>query len=221
MRRRYQAGRHLRKDDVGDHAAHEIDRLARNDCRERFISDVTSPACRRRTTAAGQRREKKEISRRTRCRLPAREPNTCHSGLPFRLSGEGTNPESLEDHRPFRWSGGVRRKVSQAFGSPLSKPRLNHWTRCAEVPCVNFSGDTWPPALFWSAIIADALAAWSRLSTSPGSSDLALHASRPCGPHAGVAVGLQLEFYRQLVRLIRVLALQPSHLRVDPLRCCT
>ncbi len=30
--------------------------------------------------------------------------------------------------------------VSQAFTSPLAYPRLNHFTRCAEVPCVNDSG---------------------------------------------------------------------------------
>lgn len=27
--------------------------------------------------------------------------------------------------------------VSQAFGSPLSSPRLNQASRCADVPCVN------------------------------------------------------------------------------------
>jgi len=33
-------------------------------------------------------------------------------------------------------------KVSQAVMSPLSKPRLNHFTRCAEVPWVKLSGTT-------------------------------------------------------------------------------
>src|SRR6266702_7921006 len=34
--------------------------------------------------------------------------------------------------------------VLQACGSPESNPRLNHVTRCADVPCVNFSGMTRP-----------------------------------------------------------------------------
>ena len=32
--------------------------------------------------------------------------------------------------------------VSQALISPLAYPRLNHFTRCAELPCVNDSGVT-------------------------------------------------------------------------------
>ena len=33
-------------------------------------------------------------------------------------------------------------------GSPVSMPRLNHSTRCAEVPCVNRSGMTRPVVIF-------------------------------------------------------------------------
>src|SRR5690349_11031174 len=39
--------------------------------------------------------------------------------------------------------------VSHAFGSPVSRPRLNHVTRCSDVPWVNFSGMIRPVARRW------------------------------------------------------------------------
>lgn len=39
-------------------------------------------------------------------------------------------------------------KVSQEFGDPLSSPRRNHCTRCAELPWVKLSGVTRPVACF-------------------------------------------------------------------------
>ena len=49
------------------------------------------------------------------------------------------------------WAGPVGQgvsaeKVSQAPGSPLRNPVRNQRRRCSEVPCVNESGLTLPPA---------------------------------------------------------------------------
>ena len=44
---------------------------------------------------------------------------------------------------------GVPENVSHASILPESSPVLNHCIRCAEVPCVNFSGITVPAVIFW------------------------------------------------------------------------
>ena len=66
----------------------------------------------------------------TRCQLSER---------PSRLT---TGPWGPTDY------GSSTLKVSQSAGCPDSKPRLNHSRRCSEVPWVNESGSTLPPACF-------------------------------------------------------------------------
>src|SRR5687768_3844868 len=51
-------------------------------------------------------------------------------------------------------------KVLQEATSPLSRPRSNQRTRCADVPCVNESGTTTPRDCFCSASSPMALAAF-------------------------------------------------------------
>src|SRR5215211_2369684 len=58
--------------------------------------------------------------------------------------------------------------VSQAFGSPESKPVLNQVTRCSDVPCVNDSGSILPCVRSWIRSSPTAAAAVRASSMSPG-----------------------------------------------------
>jgi len=59
--------------------------------------------------------------------------------------------------------------VSHALGSPASRPALNHFDRCAEVPCVKVSGLTDPVARRCSLSSPTACEARIASSTSPAS----------------------------------------------------
>src|SRR5215207_5597877 len=58
--------------------------------------------------------------------------------------------------------------VSQAFGSPESKPVRNQVTRCSDVPCVNDSGSILPCVRSWIRSSPTAAAAVRASSMSPG-----------------------------------------------------
>ena len=109
-------------------------------------------------------------------------------------------------------------RVARRCGSPLSSPRLNQVTRCSDEPCVNFSGITRPVASFCRRSSPIAAAAWSAFLDVAGIElDFALGGTAGLGggvaPHAGVAVGLQLEAHRQLVGAARIRLLLLAHLR--------
>ena len=89
-------------------------------------------------------------------------------------------------------------KVSQAVGSPLSKPARNHFTRCSRVPWVNASGLTPWPDCCWIRSSPTAAAAFSPSSRSPRLEQVALGVGG-VRPDAGEAVRLQLEPNRELV----------------------
>ena len=81
--------------------------------------------------------------------------------------------------------------VSHWPGSPVSIPRLNQRTRCAELPWVNESGTTRPWAWRWRRSSPIAAAAFRPSSMSPASR---IWRAR-CGvvrPDSGQAVGLEL-----------------------------
>ena len=87
--------------------------------------------------------------------------------------------------------------VSHALASPSSKPRLNQFARCSAVPCVNVSG-----------LIRPVVSAWMRSSPTDAAAvepllEVALleqpALERRVRPHAGEAVGLELDPHRQCV----------------------
>ena len=57
-----------------------------------------------------------------------------------RRARQGEQREQRDQARALQ--GWASLNVSQAFMSPVWYPRLNHFTRCAELPCVNDSGVT-------------------------------------------------------------------------------
>ncbi len=104
----------------------------------------------------------------------------------FQVQGSGSRfARRNREPAPGTWNPGtwnlriVRRVVSHAAGFPLLSPRLNHSTRCAELPCVKRSGMTRPVAIFCSRSSPIAAAAFSPSSTSPGSSSTCPLAARP------------------------------------------
>ncbi len=102
--------------------------------------------------------------------------------------------------------------MSQALGSPLSKPFLNQFVRCSDEPCVQLSRLTRPVACSWRRSSPTAAAAARPSSRSPLSSRLLLVGR--VGPDAGEAVGLQLEPDREVVGVCRargLLALDVVH----------
>ena len=99
----------------------------------------------------------------------------------------------------------VSANVSHARGSPVSIPRLNHDTRCAELPCVNDSGAHGPGSPLQS-IVAD-----RRRGVQPFFDVARIELDAACGetpglrrlvsPHAGITIGLQLDAHRPFVRV--------------------
>ena len=100
--------------------------------------------------------------------------------------------------------------MSQLSGSPVSKPRRNHDTRCSDEPWVHDSGLTWPCGLLLDAVVADRSRGVQRLADLAGLELIALLGV--VGPRAGEAVRLQLEGDRVLVGPTRVLLPRPVDL---------
>ena len=94
--------------------------------------------------------------------------------------------------------------VSHAVASPSSKPRLNQPARCSAVPWVNVSGLIRPVVCGLDAVVADRRGGGQPLLEVALLEQPALE--RRVRPHAGEAVGLQLDPHRQRVALVGVLA---------------
>src|SRR6185436_19046191 len=88
------------------------------------------------------------------------------TGIPRRAA---TPIRSLEGASRWRHQMSAS-NVSQAFGSPESKPVRNQVTRCSEVPWVNVSGSILPWVCSWIRSSPTAAAAVRASSMSPGCS---------------------------------------------------
>ena len=99
-------------------------------------------------------------------------------------------------------------------GSPVSKPRWNHSTRCADEPCVHDFGIDPTLRLLLDPVVADRRGRVDRLLDLARVVEL-VAVGGIAGPHAGEAVGLQLERDRVLVGACGILLLRPPHLRID------
>jgi hypothetical protein len=89
-------------------------------------------------------------------------------------------------------------KVLQSAGWPVLLPRLTQFMRCAEEPCVHFSGASSAPAFVALEVVADDLGGAQdvgdvRLRELAGARD-------EVQPDPGVAVGLELDTHRAVVR---------------------
>ena len=102
-------------------------------------------------------------------------------------------------HGPSLGRSGYVLKVSQAAGSPLSNPSLNHFCRWSEEPCVHDSGSTRPWVFCWIRSSPTDGRGVEALLEVAGLEQLPLRGR--VSPDAGEAVRLQLEPDRVLAVL--------------------